>query len=417
MARNADRKASGTPSSDSKRQGEAESRRGSPKVLRIVIAVCLALAGTKALVYYWPRNNSESDSRRHDDQPVTGTWAKAFSEPALTQRATIEDMEYEAMRVVEELVTDCPGTPTSFHQMARLHYGFGNVEEATTVWQQCLELDPEFPDAHYGLGYLAWEQSDYATAAEAFVKVLVRSPDDLRIPYLLGDALMKQGRIREAVAVLERSVHARNESVNVIVSLGQAYLQLKEYERAKYMFQLVIQADPNHKQAHYGLATAHARLGETEDSQRCMDEFKTLATKVLREHGQQIRAFDDLASARELLTATYTEIGKVYAEQALPEKAEEMWQRAAVFDSENVECRKELLQFYDLAERTAMAARVCEQLCRIEPSNTDQWRDLAVLNGQLGRWDAAIEAIEKAIELAPDNTAYRQTYELIKKAG
>ena len=177
-----------------------------------------------------------------------------------------------------------------------------------------------FPDAHYGLGYMAWEQSDYSSAVDSFAEVLKRRPDDLRLPYLLGDTLMKQGRIKEAVAVLEKSVRDQNVSVAVVACLGQAYLQLKEYARAKTMFQVAIQADPDHKQAHYGLAKTHARLGETKESQQCMEKFKTLATKVLREHGQRIRAFDDLDSARKLLTTTYTEIGKTYAEQTLRKK-------------------------------------------------------------------------------------------------
>lgn len=384
---------------------------------RTAVAICLAFAGIVAAGYCWLYHDSKSEFAPEDVPPLTEIWTQAFSEPALTPQATIEDLEHEAQRVVEELVADCPDTPASFHQKARFHYSLGDIDEAASVWRQCLALDPNFPDAHYGLGYIAWERSDYETAAEAFVKVLVLSPEDLRIPYLLGDALMKQGKIKEAVAVLERSVDAGNASVAVINCLGQAYLQLKEYERAKYMFQVAIQADPDHKQAYYGLATAHTRLGETEEAEHCMDKFKAFATKALREHGQQIRAFDDLDSARELLTVMYTEIGKVYAEQSLHEKAEEMWQRAAVLAPQDVECRKKLLQFYDLAARTAMAARVCDQLCRIEPDNGDHWRDAALLNGRLGRWDTAIQAIEKAVELDPENPAYRQTYELIKKAG
>ncbi len=381
-------------------------------------AICLAIAGAMVARHY-RQVDAGSKRQGHAGQtepPITEAWAKSFSEPAFSQQATIHDMEQETMRVIGALIADCPNTPASFNQRARLHYSLGNIDEAKESWRQCLKLDPGSADAHYGLGYLAWEQSDYEAAADCFVRVLARSPEDLRIPYLLGDSLMKQGKIKEAVAVLERNVRAQKASVAVLVCLGQAYLQLKEYDRAKQVFEVAIGADPSQKQAYYGLATAHSRLGETEEYEHCMEKFKTLATNVLRDHGQRIRAFDDLVEARKMLTSVYTASGIVYAEQTLPDKAEEMWRRAAVLDPQGVECREKLLQLYDGSKRTEEAVRVCEELCRIEPENADHWLDLALLNSQLARWDAAIEAIEKAIELAPENTNYRKTYDLIQKA-
>lgn len=397
---------------------EGESRRFAFSFGRLsALTACLVLAGAASVVYYWSGNDhSRLDSGSKDNVALTETWAKALSAPVLTEQTPLQEIEQETIHVVEELVAELPTSPTSLHQMARLHYTLRDVEKAQTNWQQCLELDPEFTEAYYGLGYMAWEQSDYATAVDCFVRLLQRTPEDLRIPYLLGDSLMKQGRIKEAVAVLERNVRTQNASIAVLAILGQAYLQLGEYERAKTIFQVVLQSAPDHKQANYGLARAHALLGETEESQKCMEKFKTLTTKALREHGQQIHAFDDLESARELLTTTYTEIGEAYAQQGLEEKAVEMWQRAAILAPASSECRTKLLQFYDLNQRIDEAAQVCQQLCQIEPRDGDHWHDLAVLNGEQNRWDAALEAIEKAIELAPENESYREAYDVISNA-
>ena len=390
---------------------------GIRRVRRISLWACLAVGGILAAGYYWQiSKHSLRDSNAHSDVPITDVWAKALSTPPLTDRATLKELEQETMRVVEQFVADCPNTPASLHQRARLQYTLGKVDDAQKTWMKCLQLDPVFPEAHYGLGYMAWEQSDYVSATDHFLRVLGSCPDDLRIPYLLGDALMKQGKMREAVAVLERNVQTGNASVAVIACLGQAYLQLREYERAKRAFEIVIQADPNHKQAHYGLAKAHARLGEREESQQCMEKFKSLTTKSLREHAHEIRAFDDVESARELLTSTYTEIGKAYSNQGLNKEAEEMWQRAAILDSAALECRTRLLRFYDLNKRTDEAVQICKQLCRVESGNSNHWHDLAVLCGEQNRWDDARQAIEMAVKLDPDNESYRKTYDIITNA-
>ena len=383
----------------------------------ISLWICLTAAVILAVGFYWhATRHSQRESDLESEGPITEIWASAFTEPPLTKEATLEELEREATRVVEQLVVDCPDTPAALHHRARLQYTLGEVDEAKKTWQECLELDPAFSEAHYGLGYMAWEQSDYVSATSCFLRVLERRPNDLRIPYVLGDALMKQGRIREAVAVLERNVQADNASVAVIACLGQAYLQLKEYERAKRAFEIVLGAHPDHKQAYYGLAKAHARLGNKEKSQQCMEKFKSLTTKALREHSREIRVFEDIDLAHELLTTTYTEIGNAYLAQGLNKKAEEMWQRAAIFDSAAPECRTRLLRFYDLNDRKEEAVQVCKQLCQIEPGDSNHWHDLAVLCGGQNRWDVARQAIEKAVELDPDNESYRKTYDIITNA-
>ena len=422
MPGNRDNTPSGAGRADSSRPVSAGSWRGSRCALLVAVTVCVAVLGgmiarsfrrDRAIQHGAFERQEEEDGNQHT---LVETWAKLFSEPAFSPQATIEDLKQEAMRVAGQVVEDCPHAPEPLDQMARLQYTFGKADGAVQLWQQCLELDPDFVDAYYGMGYVAWEKGEYAGAAQLFAEVSVRSPDDARIPFLLGDALMKQGKMKEAVAVLERSVRAQTASTAVVVCLAQAYLQLREYERAKHMFQVAIQEDPTHKQAHYGLATAYARLGQKDESRQCMEKFRTLATKVLREHGEQIRAFGDSASTRQIVTRTHTEAGKIYLEHANPLKAERMWQRAAVLDPEDVECRTHIARLYDRNGRFDEAIQVYQQLCRIDPENGDYWLDVGVLNGRLSRWDAALDAIQRAIELDPGNVKYQQTYDLVKKA-
>jgi tetratricopeptide (TPR) repeat protein len=41
---------------------------------------------------------------------------------------------------------------------AESHHHLGHVQEAAAAYRQALRLVPNYPDAHFGLGYLAWEQ-------------------------------------------------------------------------------------------------------------------------------------------------------------------------------------------------------------------------------------------------------------------
>ena len=56
-----------------------------------------------------------------------------------------------------------------------------------------------------------------------------------------------------------------------------------------------------------------------------------------------------------------------------------------------------------------------EQAVKIDPTYAEAWNDLGVGYEQLGRFDDARKAYEKAIEVAPGNTFIRNNYDLFRE--
>jgi len=426
MAANRDTRPGGAEPGNSRRKSAllhpTPPRRGPPRLLLVVVAAGIAVLACLAVRSLWQHRHERPRQLPRQHQvgrhgpafPANGT--DSFPQPAFSPQASVEDLKREALRVAGELVESYPHAPQALGQMARLQYTFGDVDRAEELWRRCVELEPGFADAYYGIAYAAKEKGQYATAVELFRKVSALSPGDPRIPFLLGDALMKEGKMEEAVVVLKKSVQAHTASAATVVCLGQAYLQLRQYERAKQVFQAAIDADPTQKQAYYGLATAYARLGQKDHSRQLMEKFSSMATKALRDHGQRIRAFGDLVSIRQIATQTLNEAARVYLQHANPEKAEEMWRRAALLDPNATPCRTHLAQLYEQHDRLEEALAVCRQLARIDPQNADYWFNVGVLAGRLDHAGAALEAIRRAVQLDPHNTKYRQAYDLIQKS-
>lgn len=56
-----------------------------------------------------------------------------------------------------------------------------------------------------------------------------------------------------------------------------------------------------------------------------------------------------------------------------------------------------------------------EQAVKLDPTYAEAWNDLGVGYEQLGRFDEARKAYEKAIEVAPGNTFIRNNYDLFRE--
>jgi cytochrome c-type biogenesis protein CcmH/NrfG len=74
--------------------------------------------------------------------------------------------------------------------------------------------------------------------------------------------LIDLGRDGEALDLLKRLVTLSPDHPTPYARLGQVYLTLKDFTRAKEAFQESIQINPFNPEVHVGLAKAYAMLGE-----------------------------------------------------------------------------------------------------------------------------------------------------------
>ena len=187
----------------------------------------------------------------------------AESHPAFSSQATAEDQREAATTAIDDLLTQFPNSKAALAVAALLHTRLGETEEAAKLWRDCLKLDPEFTDAHYHLGKFARDRGDYPEAAEMLGKVVSSGQAAPVVVAMLGDSLLQAGRAADAIAVLEDHATQSQVSSKGLLTLGQAYLHVKQYENAKETFLMLTDADPSQTRAYYGLATAYAPAGRS----------------------------------------------------------------------------------------------------------------------------------------------------------
>ena len=360
---------------------------------------------------------SELPAPEADGGPEEAPETPVVSGAAFSPQATVDDLKQEAIRAAEELLRAYPDGTDSMGVAARLESGLGNSEAAAAIWRRCVEADPGCAEAHFHLGQIAADGGDFEEAAAMFGKATSLGHDDSIAPARQADALLKLGRAEEAVAVLEPRVGGPATLDKAMLLLGQAYLQLSQLDKAKQTLETLIGADPAEVRAYYALARVYARLGQRDKAQQNLEKFKKLGSVDQEDLRLGARAYDDAVQVRALLVKTLLESGHVFRRRGDPAKAEQSWQAAGVLDPKNGPSRYGLLRLYEEHRRDHDALKICEELCRIEPENPDPWLFVGLLYHRFGRLDAALAALERAVQLAPGNPKYEQAYRMIKEGG
>ena len=390
----------------------APGRRRPPRWLIVaVVAFGAGVGGFLAALPFWRR---PEPSRPAEDGVATLFVEDSFEGPAFSPEATTDDFKQEAIRTAERLLEAFPSSAESLGVAARLQFAMGRSEEATRMWRRCLELDPGFAGAHFGLGLAAKNRGDLPEAISMFQKVMVLEPDEPRAPPYLAEALLKSGRAEEAAVLLDGHVHTQMPSVEAVVQLGQVYLHLEEYEKARQTFQTLIESDPTEMRAYWGLGRVFAKLGQRDEARQYLEKFRSLESADQQSLVREVRTYVDTPVVRGVLIQALVESGQVYRNHGSLAEAERVWRKAAFLETKNAQCRRNLLSMYEEQNRDHDALRICEELCGIEPENPDHWLNVGLLNGRLQRVDEALEALEKAIQIDPHDPRYRQAYDLFQ---
>ncbi len=134
----------------------------------------------------------------------------------------------------------------------------GQWEAARQELARVLVSQPQMLEAHEALGLVHLEEKQYGLAIEEFRQVLAQEPDRARTRYLLGVTHLAAGRPRDAIPVLEAAAAQNPRSPATFCALGQAYIDLKDYNKAVTWLKKGRELAPQHQKINQQLGTALA---------------------------------------------------------------------------------------------------------------------------------------------------------------
>ena len=189
---------------------------------------------------------------------------------------TLDQCAKAELALAKRLREAYPVSDEAWASLAALHKDQGRATAAAKCWEQVLLLNPRRADAYRELGGLAREQGQVEQAIAYWRKGLQLAPQSLDLRIRVAQALLVQGTPQEAVTQLRQGLGAEPKVGPWHYLMGEGHLKLHDYDRAKSYYERAIALDPQDASSYYGLFTACLRLGKEDDARKYAAVFRTL---------------------------------------------------------------------------------------------------------------------------------------------
>jgi TolB-like protein/Flp pilus assembly protein TadD len=178
------------------------------------------------------------------------------------------------------------------------------LEQALALAQRAVAVDDSLAQAHVTLGGVYLWKKQYDQAIAEAERALALDANFAEAYTWLGEALRRVGRPEDALGLIETAMRL-NPHYPPFYSfqLGEAYRYTGRNEEAIAAYKSALTRDPNILPAHLGLATIYSELGREEEARAEVAEVLRLNPKYSLEVLRQISPYKDSADLERMVAA------------------------------------------------------------------------------------------------------------------
>jgi tetratricopeptide (TPR) repeat protein len=193
---------------------------------------------------------------------------------------------------LKEALETFPRSPRLWLGLGIAYFKSSKNDEAAKALTRAIELDPKFapPFAYLGMTYV--EIGQYDQAVKTYEQALAVDPKLGVVHYLIADAMQKQNTAEANAEKIEnhlfRAVELEPTFAPARLALGKLYLRNNRLSDALAQLERVIEIDSTLAEAYYQLGRAYTKLKRTTEAQTAMATFKRLSDSQ-KEQGLQER--------------------------------------------------------------------------------------------------------------------------------
>lgn len=147
------------------------------------------------------------------------------------------------------------------HIRARCYEELGKFKEAMDDYERILDFDPEYAQAHAGIGKIHFDQERYRTAELHILKASSLDPEDFDILYLTGRSQLMVKNWERAENFLKRVQDMNPDFAPVYYYMGMARASRGDLYGATASFNTYLKKEPDNLAARYNRGFAMLKIG------------------------------------------------------------------------------------------------------------------------------------------------------------
>ena len=317
----------------------------------------------------------------------------------------------DSIRVYQDLIQKHPESLQIWLGIASTYQQADRYEEAIEAYQESLKRSANHTAAISNLASCYEAVKQVEQAIHYYKTALTQEPNLPMANGNLGAIYQKRGELDKALPLLEKAVRHDPRFTAARYCLGLVLTKKREFQRAAVEYQRVIAQQNDHVGAYYNLAQALFRLKRPEEGKQAMEIYRRL-NAIAQEIDDRERAI--LIEPNNPLK--HYRLGLVYAKYGKFPKAISAFQAALELDAKAHYALNALARLYILQGIQSQDAIAHAEKAFHLTQAPQYMQTLALAYFQAGKRENALKAIQTAIEMDPENDAFRQTLTKMKGA-
>ena len=362
----------------------------------------------------------------------------------------------QALKLWQQALNKNAGRADVYDRMADIAFASNDYETSTRLWRIALKINPSLPNIHNNLARSLMQLGQYQEAQQLLEKEIHLSGDNIPGSLLLGAVHLELGQYEDAERCYQKMLELDPNNPHACYGLYQVYSRLKDREQAAKYLKRFQQGKSQWRKTKKQTVVRNLSQSDSEANfyARCLAKICADAREFYQAKGdhqttewllkQAIELDPNSVAHRYALMSFHADAGRV--QEALDEcrvikhmdpnnvscqlnmgllaarlgqfeQAEKALRTAITMAPTQAAGYRELAQLYLRAKTRQLEARdLAAQAVKLEPA-ANHYFLLGWACDVTGDRARAIEALQKALTLDPNNQAYQQVLQRITAKG
>ena len=350
-------------------------------------------------------------------QPLAGAQNNSLFERLEHAAALIRDNRIgEAEQQLNSILKASPNEPQSLNLLGTIRAKQGRLDEAETLFTRALSINNQLVPAHWNLAYLYLLKSAPEKTILQLKEILSLEPNNSDALSRLAHLLLAQNHTDECISFIETAKGSHPVSADLLVLLGDAYLEKSNPEKANDNYLLALGKESDNANALLGLAQISQSRGDRDKALFYLGRVKDLsanspdllygyAQAALRSRldSEAIAAMKRAAQLKPEEPSYLFALGYMWLEIGKPDlfEAELAFRQFVKLQPNNVQGLLHLGYVLLEQKKYTEAREWFERSINVTTTMPEPFYYLGFIAQEQNDDERAVELLEKAIRLAP----------------